>query len=184
MYDVFIDNLFKIRLIDFIETLWVTNPVNKYADLEFLSLADRIATDYKLLLEKISGLDDSVSSPINLLAFRVLVEIHQSEEPLTADDIATLMRLDPKRLSRALVRLIGLEYVTSTASKLDSSDKLINLTAQGQTIAQKYESYIDKLVEEKSEMSPLLLSDKERDTILLSLIDLQNRSAALVEKIQ
>jgi len=158
--------------------------VNKYADLEFLSLADRIASDYKSLLEKISGLDDSQESPINLLAFRVLVEIDQSEEPLSADDIAALMRLDPRRLSRALVRLIGLEYVTSTASKTDSHDKVIHLTPQGQAIAQKYESYIDQMIEAKSEMSPLLLSETERDGLLLSLIDLQNRSSSLLEKIQ
>ena len=57
--------------------------MNKYADLEFLSLADRIASDYKSLLEKISGLDDSQDSPINLLAFRVLVEIHQDPQHRT-----------------------------------------------------------------------------------------------------
>jgi DNA-binding MarR family transcriptional regulator len=156
--------------------------VNKYADLEFLSLADRIASDYKSLLEKISGLNDAQDSPINLLAFRVLVEIHQSEEPLSAEDIAALMRLDSGRLSRALVRLIGLEYVTSTLSKTNSQDKVIHLTAQGQAIAQKYESYIDQMVEEKNEMSPLLLSETERDRLILSLIDLQNRSAGLLEK--
>jgi DNA-binding MarR family transcriptional regulator len=156
--------------------------MNKYADLEFLSLADKIAADYEALILILMGKEDAEGGKLSPTAMRALIEIHCAEEPLSAENIAMILRLDDHILSRALIKLVGMDYVRSENVSDDRNERLIHLTEKGVALSQRYQDYMDSVVDEADALSPLTLSDTERDSILVSLISLQNRAAVLLEK--
>jgi len=154
-----------------------------YSDLEFLSLADKIARDYKKLLTYI--FDDSIdmSNVNDLTACRILMVCYLSEEPMSANGMEQYLRLEEADFSRALIKLIGLQYVSTHDATLAGHGKLIQLTDEGRIIAKKYQVVFEDVVGEPDDMSRLRLTDVERDRFLESLISLQNRTSALLRKV-
>jgi len=69
-----------------------------------LSLADKIARDYKTLLTHIFETTIDVSNENDLTACRILMACFESEEPMSTDDLEQFLRLDTVDFSRALIR--------------------------------------------------------------------------------
>lgn len=156
--------------------------VNKYADLEFLSLVDRISKDYNQFVKLLVGAEHE-ALPMSHTAFRVLVECHQSEEEMSDNDVTHLMRLEEADFSQALIELIGLEYVYTSLHPDEEGAKLIHLTVQGVMLAERFGVLMDNIVEDNENLSNLLLTDIEREQMLLSLIAMQNRTKSLLRKL-
>ena len=156
--------------------------LQNYSDLEFLSLADKIARDYKTLLTHLFETTIDVSNENDLTACRILMACFESEEPMSTDDLEQFLRLDTVDFSRALIKLIGLEYAYKQTAENDRQSKLVNLTDAGTEVAKKYQWLFDEAVGQADAMSKLRLTDIERDNIVLSLISLQNRTSALIRK--
>jgi len=157
--------------------------LENYSDLEFLSLVDKIARDYKTLLSHIFDDSIDVSNSNDLTASRILMACYQAEEPMSGSDMEQFLRLEDVDFSRALIKLIGLQYAMTEDAQNKGQGKIIKLTPSGAQKAKQYEALFKDLFGNADMMSSLLLTDVERDNILLSLIALQNRTTSLLRKV-
>lgn len=109
-----------------------------------MMLAEQVYRDYLDVLKSSVIPEITKTFSLKVRDIRILANAAEKNGRISAADIAFNLRQDPATITRSMVSLIGLGFVTTSESFEDGRSRVINLTDKGFEAVELYNSLVRK----------------------------------------
>lgn len=132
--------------------------INVTSELEVMMLAEQVYRDYSDILKSSVIPDITKAFGLKLREVRVLDCAAKLKGHVSAANIAEHLRQDPATITRSMVSLIGLGFVTTSESFEDGRSRVINLTEKGNEVVELYNTLLRTALRQATTINDTFMS--------------------------
>lgn len=152
-------------------------------ELHIVFAAEQIFKDYKDFVKSAVMPYIEHRYKIRMREMLTLICVDSAVQPISAKEVATIIRQDPATMSRSTVILIGRKYISTLRNVNDHREKILQITTEGKDVTKTFRKILAERFDKLKDFEMLYNARRSISEIDFNTIEPLQERARLLSKV-